>query len=107
MRHFARRQLLLKFFLRVGRFQFREFRLDVRVGRHQTQLLGALQHDFVVHQGAQHFQFLDHHLIVARAFAGRHELRLKLLVQVGVRDHASVHSGRDIFRNGVPASEQG
>ena len=76
-RHLARVQLLLKFFLRVRRLQLVELRLDVGIDRHQAQLLGALQHDFVVDQRAQHFQLLNQRLIAARTLPRRPaELRL-------------------------------
>ena len=67
--HLARVELLLKFLLRVGRFQLVELGLHVGVDGHQAQLLGALQHDLVVDQVRSTSSFWIIHLVVAGPFA--------------------------------------
>ena len=92
-RHLALVELLLEFFLRVGRFQLGELRVHVGIRGHQAPLLGALQHDFVVDQRAQDLQALDGHLIVA-GMLGLPELGiLILLVELGKGDRPAVHGG--------------
>ena len=102
-RHLALVELLLKLFLRVGRFELGELRVHVRIGGHQAPLLGALQHDFVIDERAQDLQALDGHLVVA-GMLGLAELGiLILLVEFGEGDGASVYRGRHAGRRGAIA----
>ena len=90
-------ELALKFLLGVGRLQLVDLRVDVGIHRHQPQLLGALQHDFVVDQAAQHFQLLRHHLVVVGVLGIRGGLlRLVRFVQFRVRNRTVVYHRRHI-----------
>ena len=84
--HLAGGQLLLKVFLGIGRLHLVDLGVDVGVGGEETELLGLLEHDFVVDEDAQEFQFLHRQLVVADAFVGTGELKSKLFVEVGVGD---------------------
>jgi hypothetical protein len=88
-------------------FQIGELRFYVRIDCQQPHLLGALQHDLVVDQRAQHLQTLDGDLIVARPVGRRAELRLILFIELSVGDGPAVHHGRHVWRGRAVASAQG